>query len=374
MLDPSFSCIFFHSQGFALCKQNVRFAFVSSFRVVVSRVGRIPHFVNRNICGFVCFMLIQVVVLCGRCLRFVLHLFYNCSTFVLHFFFRMVSSFDLRNVLRCVSLVYICSTFVLHLFYICSKIVLHTSCKRSTPLFILFPAICAVLPLFTPTICLRQWYVCGQHKFVFGSNYNVSSSSRRKRGHKFVHKAEVCCVVRPVPVPPISFWGRALLPQGSTVDSVLRAHMGVCEDKPAIEAERVASERLNADTHPSAIASVSYKRTSLKDQSWVPASLRNHSLMPDSPGTLGRPWAWACLPGHFRHGPTSFPSWGVGQFLFGHHGRTYVLVFEGEHFLKLGIPLDTVVQRFNAMASQEFADLLLVAKVRQCVLQARAVV
>ena len=85
------SCEVFHPRqfsftpkGFALEKQNVGFAFASFLRVVGSRVGRIPHFVNRNIRGVACFMFIQVMVLCGTCLGFVLHSFYIFSTSVLH--------------------------------------------------------------------------------------------------------------------------------------------------------------------------------------------------------------------------------------------------------------------------------------------------
>ena len=84
---------------------------------------------------------------------------------------------------------------------------------------------------------------------------------------------------------------------------------------------------------------------------WVPATMSGKGFFPDAVTTLGRPWVWQSRRGALRSGPRDWPSFGIGQFVFGWEGHSVLVLFHASVFEQLAIPLTWAAERIRAMSA-----------------------
>ena len=120
---------------------------------------------------------------------------------------------------------------------------------------------------------------------------------------------------------------------------------------------------------------LSLTKTALKDtEQWLPSGLREQDLHPDALTTLGRPWIWSSSQGGFRSGPASWPSYGIGQFVFGGTGKSVLLLCRASSMLELGISLTRIAERMARMTLGEMEQVIQSGAVQHATLTASTVV
>lgn len=116
-------------------------------------------------------------------------------------------------------------------------------------------------------------------------------------------------------------------------------------------------------------------KTPLKEtEHWIPTGLSAQQFHPDSVTTLGRPWIWTSMQGGFRTGPTSWPSYGIGQFVFGWSGRSVLLLCRGSSMLELGTSVLSIAERMDRMTPAELEEIVQSGAVLHATLTASTVV
>ena len=104
---------------------------------------------------------------------------------------------------------------------------------------------------------------------------------------------------------------------------------------------------------------LSMNKTGLKEtEHWLPSGLRGQAYHPDAVSTLGRPWIWGSAQGGFRSGPSCWPSYGIGQFVFGWTGKSVLLLCRGSSMLELGISLTRIAERMDRMTPAELEQII----------------
>ena len=93
-------------------------------------------------------------------------------------------------------------------------------------------------------------------------------------------------------------------------------------------------------------------KAALKGYNWAPKELVSLASSQEIP-SLAKPWILVATLGSWMAGPELFRCYGVGQFFFGHVGASVLLLFPGQSFLDLNIPLDKVSQRIARMSGDE---------------------
>ena len=88
---------------------------------------------------------------------------------------------------------------------------------------------------------------------------------------------------------------------------------------------------------------------------WVPGSLRDKNVLPESLGTFGSPWLLASGQGSFRHGPEDIPFSGFGHFLHGVSGTVLVMAWPVSILVELAVNAEDGIGTFASMSRDSFA-------------------
>ena len=124
-----------------------------------------------------------------------------------------------------------------------------------------------------------------------------------------------------------------------------------------------------------AYARINASRTALKDpSSWVPARMLAEGFAPDALSTLGRPLILMASAGACLAVPEVWKAFGIGQFLFGHEGKSVVLLWPGRALAEVSVDICRITEQLSDLPSKDIDGLVAGAGMCQCTLTARTAI
>ena len=107
--------------------------------------------------------------------------------------------------------------------------------------------------------------------------------------------------------------------------------------------------------HAAAMVYIKTKEGSgFPNMTWVPGSLEEHRILPESLGTFGSPWLCAGGQGSFRYGPEDIPFSGFGHFLHGVSGTVLVMAWPVSFLVGLAVDTEDGMKPFSGMKKDIF--------------------
>ena len=141
--------------------------------------------------------------------------------------------------------------------------------------------------------------------------------------------------------------------KGSALDRLLLAGQCLFDSQEGKRAKSKVVAAWRTSTASSVhIARANLPKSALKGYNWAPNELVSLASAQEIP-SLTKPSIFVATPGAWMAGPQLWRCYGVGQFFFGHSGASLLLLFPGQSFLDLNIPLAAASQRLGNMSWDE---------------------